>query len=256
MRFVVLGSGTSFGVPQIGCDCRVCTSSDPRDRRTRVAALVEADDGTRLLIDTPPELRLQLLAAGIDAVDAVLYTHDHADHVHGIDDLRAVSLKKGRVPLYGELGTLERIVRRFGYIFENGATVPGIFKPDLTTVAVQPGRQVSVCGIPILPLQLFHGSTSVLGYRIGSLAYMTDVKTVPDETLDLVKGVEVLILSALLDRPHPTHLSIDEAVVLAQEIGAVRTYMTHLTHLHTHVELSERLPDGIEPAHDGLEFEL
>ena len=252
MRFVVLGSGTSFGVPQIGCSCAVCTSSDRRDKRTRVGGLVEHENGTRLLIDTPPELRLQLIAAGIDSVDAVLYTHDHADHLHGIDDLRAISARKGKLSLYGQLQTLESVEQRFSYIFDNGSNPPGVLKPDLTTIAVEAGVQLSVCGIPIVPLQLYHGSASVLGYRIGDLAYMTDVKTVPDVTMKLIEGVKVLILSALLDRPHPTHLSIDEAVALAQEIGAEETYLTHLTHQHTHVELSDRLPPGIEPAYDGL----
>ncbi len=249
---MVLGSGTSFGVPQIGCNCAVCTSLDRRDKRTRVGALVEHDNGTRLLIDTPPELRLQLIAAGIDSVDAVLYTHDHADHLHGIDDLRAISARKGRLSLYGQSQTLESVEQRFSYIFDNGANPPGVIKPDLTTIAVEAGAKLSVCGIPIVPLQLYHGSASVLGYRIGDLAYMTDVKTVPDETMKLIEGVKVLVLSALLDRPHPTHLSIDEAVALAQEIGAEKTYLTHLTHQYTHVELSKRFPPGIEPAYDGL----
>jgi len=257
MRLTILGSGTSFGVPQVGCDCAVCRSDDPRDRRTRVAAVVEADGPgeagvSRLLIDTPPELRLQLTAARIGSVDAVLYTHDHADHIMGIDDLRAMSVRFGRLPVYGPPDTLERLSHRFSYIFDEEPPPPGTPKPELTTVPLKPGQPVTIAGMPVLPIPFEHGSLTVYGYRIGDLAYLTDVKRVPPAAMEQLKGLKLLVLNALLDRPHPTHLSISEAVDTARAIGAVRTLFTHLTHKHSHLDLSRRLPHGIEPAHDGL----
>ena len=252
MRIIILGSGTSFGLPQIGCDCHVCSSPDPRDSRTRTAAVVE-DGNTRVLIDTPPELRLQLLNAGIKTLDAVLYTHDHADHVHGIDDLRAISMRRGALPVYGRSETLDQITERFKYIFDRNIVPPrGTSKPELSVIPALPGEAIDIGGLSVLPLELGHGKRKILGYRFGGLAYLTDVKTVPEETLIHLRGLSVLVVSALLDRSHPTHFSIDEAVEFALCVGAKRTYLTHLTHRHTHSEFLERLPAGIEPAYDGL----
>ena len=252
MRLVVLGSGTSFGVPQLGCRCPTCTSDDPKDRRTRVGAVVE-DDDARLLIDTPPELRLQLLRADITAVDAVLYTHDHADHVHGIDDLRAISVRHGRLPLYGPPDALTRIVRRFPYIFdERIQPPPGTSKPELVPMPLEAGVEVDIAGISVVPLMFDHGSMSVYGYRLGRLGYVTDVKSVPAEAVARLRGVEVLVLNALFEREHPTHLSIPEAIDVARAVGARRTYLTHIPHRSRHADLLARLPAGIEPAWDGL----
>ena len=253
MRLVFLGTGTSYGVPQIGCRCRTCTSTDPHDRRTRTAALIESDDG-RLLIDTPPELRLQLVAAGVDRVDAVLYTHAHADHVHGIDDLRALSAQLGvALPTYGPAATLADLGRRFAYAFDR-TTAPreGTTKPDLVAHPLEPGRAVTIAGLAVLPLALPHGDQMVFGYRIGPVAYLTDVKEIPEAAAAALRGVDVLVLNALLDRPHPLHLSIPEAVAAAQRIGARQTFLTHLTHHVPHAELAARLPSGVAPAYDGL----
>ncbi len=251
---MVLGSGTSFGVPVIGCDCPVCTSQDPRDRRTRTAALVELDGGPRLLIDTPPELRLQLTRCGARGVDAVLYTHEHADHVHGIDDLRALSVRRGRLPVYGPAETIELLELRFPYIFDAAvAPPPGSSKPELAAQAIEPYEEVVVAGVPVLPVEADHGGTRVFGYRIGPVAYLTDAKALPQETVQRLEGVEVLVLNALFEKPHPTHLSIPEAVEVSRAIGARRTFLTHLTHRHSHAQLEERLPEGVSPAYDGLE---
>jgi len=253
MRLVILGSGTSFGVPQIGCSCAVCTSADPRDRRTRVAAVVEAPAGARLLIDTPPELRLQLIAARVEAVDAVLYTHDHADHVHGIDDLRAVSVRRGPLPVYGPPAMLQRLGEHFPYIFDESVPRdPATPRPSLARTPLEAGREVTVAGIPVLPLALDHGGVQVYGYRIGGLGYLTDVKSVPAALVECLRGVRLLVLNALFDHPHPSHLSIPEAVDVARAVGAPRTLLTHLTHRFSHAELTARLPAGIEPACDGL----
>ncbi|MFQ6047298.1 MAG: MBL fold metallo-hydrolase [Gemmatimonadales bacterium] len=253
MRLVVLGSGTSFGVPVIGCDCRVCRSEDPRDHRTRVAAVIEGNDGRRVLIDTPPELRLQLVREGIDGVDAVLYTHDHADHVHGIDDLRALSVRRGRVDVYGPPDAIERIAARFPYIFdERVAPPPGTSKPELCAAPLPPGAEVEIAGVPILPLELDHGGTPVYGYRAGAVAYLTDVKSVPQHAMDSLKGVRFLVINALFEKPHPTHLSIGEAVEIARRLEVEAAYLTHLTHRYSHEALRNRLPEGVEPAYDGL----
>jgi len=253
VRAVVLGTGTSFGVPVIGCDCAVCTSEDPRDRRTRVSAVVEGDDGRRVLIDTPPEIRLQLLGAGIPGVDAVLFTHEHADHVHGIDDLRALSGRRGSLPVLGSAATLEQLAARFPYIFDDRIRPqPGTSKPQLAPMALAPLVEVAVAGLPVVPLPVPHGDLTVYGYRIGPFGYITDAKSVPEPVLARLRGVRVLVLNALFDRPHPTHLSIDEAVAVAVAVGAERTLLTHLTHRHAHATLAARLPAGVEPAYDGL----
>ncbi|HTY06234.1 MAG TPA: MBL fold metallo-hydrolase [Gemmatimonadales bacterium] len=257
MRLTLLGTGTSFGVPQIGCRCRTCTSSDPRDRRGRTAALVE-DGGRRILIDTPPELRLQLVAAGVDRLDAVLFTHAHADHVHGIDDLRAFTVRqRGPLEAWGSAATLSELAAKFPYIFDAGIRVPaGTSKPELTARVLEPGSVVTVAGFPVEPLALPHGRQQVLAFRIGPLAYVTDVKDVPPEARERLRGLDVLVLSALLPRPHPLHLSIPEAVAVAQALGARRTFFTHLTHETPHAELAAELPAGIAPAYDGLVIEV
>ncbi len=257
MRLTFLGTGTSFGVPQIGCTCRTCTSSDPRDRRSRSAALVESG-GRRLLIDTPPELRLQLVAAEVASLDAVLFTHAHADHVHGIDDLRALSVRRrAPLPVYGPAGTLAELADRFAYIFDPAVRAqPGTSKPELVAHPLEPGRDAGVAGLTVRPLALPHGDHTVFGYRIGPLAYLTDAKAVPDAVRAELVGLDVLVLNALLPQPHPLHLSIPEAVAAAQQIGARRTLLTHLTHDAPHAELAARLPAGIAPAYDGLVIEV
>lgn len=253
MRVVVMGSGTSMGVPVLGCSCKVCTSADPKDRRTRVAALIDAGEGSRILIDTPPELRLQLLAAKVGALDAVLFTHDHADHLHGIDDLRILSWRDGELPLYGPQDALDRITHRFDYIFNPEVVAPeGTYKPLLRVKPLEPGREVEIAGVTTLPIALSHGVMTVFGYRFGPFAYLTDVKAVSDDAMALLEGVRVLVINALFDRPHPTHLSIPEAVAVAETLGVEETFLTHLTHKYSHRELIERLPDGVRPAYDGL----
>ncbi len=258
MRLVFLGTGTSYGVPQIGCGCRTCRSADPRDRRTRTAALIEGG-GRRVLIDTPPELRLQLVAAGVGSVDAVLLTHAHADHLHGIDDLRAISVRHpagGRLEVFGSADTLAEVARRFGYIFDRTPAQPGTSKPELTARALEADRETEIAGMAVLPLALPHGDCAVFGYRVGPIAYLTDVKAIPEGAAARLAGVDVLVLNALLSRPHPLHLSIPEAVEAARRIAARRTFLTHLTHETPHAELAARLPAGIAPAYDGLVIDV
>jgi len=255
VRLTFLGTGTSFGIPQIGCDCRTCTSTDPRDRRNRTSVVVEAG-GATLLVDTPPELRLAMVGAGIPRVDAVLFTHDHADHTHGIDDLRALSghhRGRGQVPIYGPADALERMRTKFDYIFSPWVRpIPGSSRPDVNVIALEAGATVEIAGIPVLPLRFSHGPTDVFGYRFGPIAYVTDAKEVPAAERAALAGLEVLVLNALFHRPHPTHLSIPEAVETARAIGAKRTFFTHITHETMHADLEAELPPGIRVAYDGL----
>lgn len=255
MKLTFLGTGTSFGIPQLGCHCDVCRSPDPRDKRTRVGAVVETRGGTRILIDTPPELRLQLVNAGIDRVDAVLFTHDHADHTHGIDDLRAISVRRaGPLAFYGSSETIASLSHRFGYIFDqNMRPLPGTSKPEGSARIVHANETFTVGDASVLAVQVPHGPWSVLGYRIGPLAYLTDAKSVPGDVVEKLRGVEVLVINALFRTEHPTHLSIPEAIEVARQVGAKRTYLTHLTHENFHADLeSELLPSGVMPAFDGL----
>ena len=254
MKLTFLGTGTSFGVPQIGCNCAVCRSPDPRDRRTRSSAVIETDSGTRLLIDTAPELRLQLIANDIDRVDAVLFTHEHADHTHGIDDLRAVSVRRGApLPLYGSPRTLEQLAQRFPYIFDDEVRPPaGTSKPEGHAHPLRDGEPVQIGDAVVLPVPVPHGELPVLAYRVGPIAYVTDAKRIPPDAMDAFRGVEVLVLNALLRTSHPTHLSVAEAIETARTIGATRTYFTHLTHHNRHADLEAELPRGIAPAFDGL----
>jgi phosphoribosyl 1,2-cyclic phosphate phosphodiesterase len=216
--------------------------------------VVETDGGSRLLIDTPPELRIQLISAGISDVDAVLFTHEHADHTHGIDDLRAITMKRAApLPIYGSQGTLSGLKDRFNYIFDPSIRpLPGTAKPEATAHVVRPGESVTIGDVEVLPLEVPHGAISVLAYRIGPLGFITDAKTVPEAVREAMRGVRVLVLNALFPTEHPTHLSIPEAVREAAAIGAERTYLVHLTHRSLHADLEAELPRGVSPAFDGL----
>lgn len=236
----------------------MCRSTDPRDRRTRVGAIVETDGGTRILIDTPPELRLQLIAADVSRVDAVLFTHDHADHVNGIDDIRALSDRNGApIEMYGASDTMQRLATRFPYIFDQSIkALPGTSKPEARAHPVPAGKSFRIGDVDVLPVVVPHGPISVYGYRIGKLGYITDAKELPEEALRAFRGVSVLVLNALFRTQHPTHLSVSEAVAVAQQVGARQTWLTHLTHRTGHAELEAELPRGIAPAFDGLTVEI
>lgn len=257
VKLTFLGTGTSFGVPQVGCSCAVCRSSDPRDKRSRSGAIVQSG-GHTILIDTPPELRSQLVGAEVSRVDAVLYTHEHADHTHGIDDLRIFSARARQpLPIYGPPETLERLRSTFRYIFDDEMVAyEGTSKPQLESHPLEPGSEVVVAGIPVLPLAFPHGHLRVYGYRFGALAYLTDVKSVASPEMERLRGLRVLVLNALWWRSHPTHMSISEAVETARSLGAERTYLTHLTHETGHEELAAKLPAGVFPAYDGLVVEV
>jgi phosphoribosyl 1,2-cyclic phosphate phosphodiesterase len=244
-----LGTGTSNGIPVIGCDCAVCRSADPRDRRSRSSAVVHA--GERVyLIDTATELRLQSLAVGLRRLDAVLMTHAHADHTGGFDDLRRFNeLRNRHLPVYADPGTAAILRDRFAYTFVDTYPFYG-GKPDLTLHVVD--RPFELFGGTVVPVPVFHGRLPILGYRFGDLAYVTDAKTIPPSSMDLLRGLDVLVLNALRDRPHPTHLSLAEAIAIVADLRPRVAYLTHLSHDLGHAAVTARLPPGIAVAHDGL----
>jgi phosphoribosyl 1,2-cyclic phosphate phosphodiesterase len=252
LRATLLGSGTSSGVPVIGCRCAVCTSDDPRNRRTRAGAKLELPGGT-LLVDTPTELREQCLRYGLSRVDGVLYTHAHADHVFGLDDLRIFNFRQRRdIPCYGSAATMVSLRRTFWYAFEDGQEGGG--KPRLELLEID--GPFEVAGTTVVPVPVLHGDLEVLGYRLGRFAYVTDCSHIPEPSYQLLAGVEILILGALRYHPHPTHFSIAEAVAAARRVGARRTYFTHLAHDVDHARLQVQLPPGVELGYDGLVLEL
>ena len=258
MKLRFLGTGTSFGVPVIGCSCRVCTSVDPRDSRTRHGAIIEADGGTRILIDTPPELRLQLVRARVDHVDAVWFTHCHADHIHGVDDLRAFTARGGPIRAYAAPECAQLLRHRFDYIFDDDyMPAEGTSKPEIRLVEFDPAAETDVAGLRMLPLPVEHGDVRAYGFRMGGLGYITDAKSLDAGVRAALQGVDVLVLNALwFGNPHPTHLNVEEALDLAADIGARVTYLTHLTHRVSHQELLNALPAGVLPAYDGLDVDI
>ena len=258
MKLTFLGTGTSFGVPVPGCGCDVCTSDDPRNRRTRHGLLLE-EGGRRLLVDTPPELRLQLVAERVDRLDAVFITHSHADHVHGIDDLRAYTTRIGRqLPVFVASEYVDDLRARFSYFWGPDARPePGSSVPGLDLISFEDRDRVRAAGFDLDVVAFPHGWFRSYGFRVGDLAVIVDAKRVPDDAVPLLRGVEVLVINALwFGDPHPTHFNVEEAVAAAEMLGARTTYLTHLTHRLDHAELEDRLPPGVRPASDGLTIEI
>lgn len=257
VRARLLGTGTSTGVPVIGCACRVCTSDDPHDRRTRCACYVETG-GVHVLIDTGPDFRLQALREGIRHIDGVLFTHHHFDHVAGLDDLRPFLFEhRSPIPCFARSNTATVLQGMFTYIFEDG-TYPGVPNLELHTIddAFEvASRRDAGKTVRIVPIDASHGDLPLFGYRIGDFAYLTDTNFIPDSSFDLLDDLDVLVLDALRDRYHPTHFSIDEAVAAARRIGARQTYFIHMTHNVLHAETDALLPDGINLGYDGLAIE-
>lgn len=252
MRVTFLGTGTSTGVPVMTCECRVCASSDPRDRRLRPSVLVEWD-GAAVLVDTSTDLRQQALEHRVRRVDAVLYTHAHADHVFGFDDLRLFCWRQGGpIAAYGSEDTLAALRRTFWYAFEE--TPPGTTKPRVELRQIR--GPFDVGGRTVVPVPLIHGTVPILGFRIGPFAYLTDVSEIPEASYALLRNLQLLVLSALRLRPHPTHFHLDRAVEEARRIGAARTLFTHVSHEILHAETAAHLPPGLELAYDGLQVSL
>ncbi|MFQ3620483.1 MAG: MBL fold metallo-hydrolase [Spirochaetales bacterium] len=254
MRLVFLGTGTSHGIPVVGCSCRVCTSSDLRNKRTRASAWILTNSLPRsILIDTATEFRLQAIRAGIKHLDALLLTHSHADHLHGLDDLRPLT-HTNPIEVYGTKDTLEELARRFNYIFHPRQKGGGV--PNITLHTISPPSPFNLRGIQVQPIPVKHGKLDILGYRIGNLAYITDCSFIPKESFPLLKGLEVLVLGALRKSPHPTHFSIGEALKVMDQIQPKEGYFTHLCHEIDHEEIKKELPSWVAPAFDGLELDL
>lgn len=252
MKVIVLGCGTSSGVPMIGCNCPVCSSQEQKNFRTRSSILVCAD-AADILIDTTADLRTQALREKIDRIDAVLYTHTHADHLHGIDDLRGFNfVQRKKIPIYAAKQNLEHISSSFKYIFD--PTPWGGGKPSLELIEVKGPFKIK--NIKITPLPILHGPLEILGFRIGKLAYLTDCSKIPKSTYPLIYGVDVLIIGALRHKKHPTHFSLSAVILEAKKIGAEKTYLVHMTHWFDYWTLKHSLPEGIEPAYDGLVIEV
>lgn len=252
LRLTILGSGTSHGVPMIGCECAVCTSPDPRDKRTRTSAVFSYNDH-HVLIDTGPELRGQCLAADIRIVHAILYTHHHADHVAGLDDVRRFNwLLKRPIDVYGSAATLAQVRRMFAYAFHDDPDYPSA-KPELRTNEVT--GPFELFGRRVMPIPLMHGSLPVLGWRIGDMAFCPDCNQIPPDTRPLLDGLDVLVLDALRRRPHPTHFNLEQAIAAAREVGAARTYFIHIAHELGHAATNAELPKGMELAWDGMVVE-
>jgi phosphoribosyl 1,2-cyclic phosphate phosphodiesterase len=251
---LVLGTGTSHGVPMIGCDCATCTSTDPRDRRTRASILVTTPDAVAVLVDTTPDLRSQALAHNVRRVDAIVYTHSHADHVMGLDDVRRFNaLQKTAIPCYGDERTIGDLRRIYSYIFDPH-TPRGGGLPHVLSARVM--GEFCIGRSTFVPVPLMHGSRPILGYRVGAFAYLTDCSDIPDASWSLLRGVRTLMLDALRDRPHPTHLSVDQALAIVERIAPERAYFTHMCHDLPHAATCARLPAGVELAYDGLAFEI
>lgn len=249
MRVTFLGTGTSHGVPMIGCECATCRSSDPRDRRLRPSIFIQLDD-VSLLVDAGPDLREQALRHRIARVDAILFTHGHADHILGMDDVRRFNaIQRGAMPCYGDAATLGDIRQTFWYVFDPG-TPKGGGLPQLALFEI--AGDFCVGRTEIEPIPLWHGKRRILGFRLGAFAYLTDCSAIPDESWTRLRGLDVLVLDALRDRPHPTHFTLDEAVATAKRIGARRTLFTHMCHDLSHEATCARLPDGIALAYDGM----
>lgn len=251
LELTFLGTGTSTGVPVIGCDCHVCQSPDPRDARLRSSVVVRSET-TTILVDTSPDLRAQMLRQPVARIDGILFTHAHSDHTAGLDELRRFNyLQQEHLPVWANSGTLSDIGRRFDYVFSDQYPVYGVI-PDLTLHEVDT-EPFTVGDIEVTPVPVMHGRLPILGYRFGSIGYLTDVKTVPESSAPLLEGLDVLVLTALRRSPHPAHLSLDEALDVVDSMRARHTFLTHVAHeMGRYDEVTAELPDTVRLAWDGL----
>ena len=253
MKVTFLGTGTSTGIPLIGCQCATCHSSDPRDKRLRTSVWLETQSMS-VVIDAGIDFRQQALSWKISTVDAVLYTHHHVDHIFGLDDLRPINFIQNKtISIYATSLTLEHLQRIYPYVFDGQNYPSDIPKIKYHTFE---DRSFEVGSLPVLPIPVYHGDLLIHGFRIGNFAYLTDVNHIPLESYPLLEKLEVLVLGALRERPHPTHFTLEQALSEARKIGARKTYLVHMSHELSHHQLQERLPSEIQPAFDGLQLEL
>lgn len=254
MKITFLGTGTSQGVPVIGCHCNVCTSTDSKDKRLRTSVLIETDD-TNIVIDTGPDFRQQMLTHKVDKLDAIIFTHSHKDHVAGLDDIRAYNYLMGKaMEIYATIPTQDLLRKEFDYVFTN-QTYPGIPQMNLNTINGQ--DKFSINGIEITPIKVLHYKMEVLGFRIGDFTYITDANFIAPEELEKTKGSKVFVLNALRHEQHISHFTLREAIEVARKVKAEQTFFTHISHqLGTHIEVSDTLPDSMKLAYDGLTLNL
>lgn len=253
MQIIFLGTGTSYGVPMIACDCAVCRSDDPRNRRTRASVLLR-ERGAALLIDASPDLRQQMLRHAVQRLDAVLLTHAHADHVLGLDDVRAFSGRQNApVPVYANAETLQVIRRNFEYAFREPEGPAGWDVPRLRSFEMNGGAEI--CGVAVTAVPILHGRRAILGYRVGGLAYLTDCSAVPEESVRLLAGLDTLVVGAVRVAPHPAHFNLSGALELVERLKPRRAYFTHISHRLDHAAVEAGLPPHVRLACDGLEIE-
>lgn len=251
MQLTMLGVGSSAGTPVVGCSCATCLSNDARNKRSRCSSLITLDSGENILIDTGPDLRIQSLRENIQRVDAVLYTHTHADHLHGIDDLRAFCvLQRKQIPLYAKQDAVEHITQKFGYTLRE----PSDFweMPVLRTEAVQ--MTFELFGVTITPIPVMHGKSHIFGYRIGNMAYMTDVSEIPESSFSLLQDLDIVLLDCLREKSHPTHINFEQSLAYIGRIDAKQSYMIHMTHDLEYAALTNKLPKNTYVGFDGLKL--
>ncbi|GAB4347835.1 MAG: GPMC system MBL fold metallohydrolase [Candidatus Abyssubacteria bacterium] len=253
MKIILMGSGTSMGVPVIGCTCPVCTSENPRNKRTRASICVQTASGKNILVDTATELRLQAIQNNITSVELILFTHYHADHIHGLDDVRVFNwVAQGSIPCYGDVATIERLKRVFFYAFEHDYSWGAI--PHITLNPMPP--QLRVDDVRVLPIKLLHGRAEILGFRFNNAAYLTDCNAIPEESLERLQGLDLLIIDALRYKPHPTHFNLEGALKMIEQLAPRRALLTHLSHDFDHDTLESELPPHVSPCYDGLLVEI
>ncbi|MEO8664223.1 MAG: MBL fold metallo-hydrolase [Ignavibacteria bacterium] len=254
MKVTILGTGTSQGVPVIGCKCETCVSANPKDKRLRTSVFIDVN-GKKILIDTSIDFRQQMLKNKIDDIDAVLFTHHHVDHINGMDDLRQITQKRDKViELYGNKTTIDEMKISFRYVFDE--ELISHHAVPLVKFNYIENKKFNIGDVEIIPIECLHGNLMIFGYRINNFAYITDCSAISDEELDKLDNLKVFVINALRIRPHPTHFNLQQAIEVAKKVKAKRTYFTHITHDILHDKINATLPKGIELAYDGIEFNI